>query len=171
MMDVKIMKAEKVDLRQILELQYIAYQSEAVLHDDFSIPPLNQTIGEVKREYEKGLFLKAVITPSIDACNENANNKGGKIVGSVRAYSENGTAYIGKLIVQPKMQGKGIGTKLMNAIEQEFIGMRYELFTGYKSTRTVGIYEHLGYVKFKEQKISDKLTLIFLEKLPFKQGG
>jgi hypothetical protein len=41
---------------------------------------------------------------------------------------------------------------------------RYEIFTSSKSLRTIGLYEHLGYVRFKEQKISDKLTLVFLEK-------
>ncbi|MDR2532459.1 MAG: GNAT family N-acetyltransferase [Oscillospiraceae bacterium] len=151
MANVIIKKAEKEDLQQILELQHLAYQSEAVRHDDFSIQPLKQTLAEVEQEYGKGLFLKAI-------------DESDKIIGSVRAYAENGTAYIGKLIVQPKMQSQGIGTKLMKTIEQEYIGMRYELFTGYKSTRTIGIYEHLGYIRFKEQKITDKLTLVFLEK-------
>ena len=151
MANVIIKKAAKEDLQQILELQYLAFQSEAVRHDDFSIQPLKQTLAEIEQEYRKGLFLKAI-------------DESDKIVGSVRAYAENGTAYIGKLIIQPKMQSQGIGTKLMKAIEQEYIGMRYELATGYKSTRAIGIYEHLGYIRFKEQKISDKLTFVFLEK-------
>ncbi|MCL2577493.1 MAG: GNAT family N-acetyltransferase [Defluviitaleaceae bacterium] len=146
-----IEKAEKADLRQILELQHLAYQSEAKLYDDFTIQPLKQTIEEIEQEYVKGLFLKAV-------------DMNGKIIGSVRAYDENNTAYIGKLIVQPETQSQGIGTKLMNAIEQEYQGMRFEIFTGYKSVRTIGLYEHLGYIRFKEQKISDKLSLVFLEK-------
>ena len=41
----------------------------------------------------------------------------GGIIGSVRAYQENGTVYIGKLMVYPKMQKKGIGTKLLLEIE------------------------------------------------------
>ena len=98
------------------------------------------------------MFLKAV-------------DRNARIIGSVRAYTENDTVYIGKLIVQPEMQSRGIGTKLMQAIEREFNASRYELFTSDKSVRNVRLYEYLGYVKFKEQKISEKLTMIFLEKI------
>jgi len=74
----KISKAEKTDLPRILELQYSAYQSEAVRYNDFFIPPLKQTLAEAEQEYDGGFFLKATV--------ENA------IVGSVRAYSEGKTA-------------------------------------------------------------------------------
>ena len=146
-----ITKAEESDLQQILDLQYLAYQSEARLLDDFTIPPLTQTLAEVEQEFAKGIFLKAV-----DGIGEK--------IGSVRAWKEGNTVYVGKLIVQPEMQSRGIGTKLVRAIEREFSCKRYEIFTSTKSVRTIRIYEHLGYVKFKEQKISDKLTLVFLEK-------
>ena len=72
------------------------------------------------------------------------------IVGSVRAYLERGTAYIGRLIVKPEYQNKGIGTKLMEAIEQHFkFANRYELFTGHKSTQNLHLYQELGYYEFK----------------------
>ena len=150
-MNVKIIRADKSDLKTILELQYLAYQSEAKLLNNFEIPPLKQSYDEVEQEYRKGLFLKAM-------------DESGEIVGSVRAYVEDNTAYIGKLIVRPEMQSQGIGTKLVKCIEQECPADRYEIFTSDKSSRTIGLYEHLGYVKFKEQKISDALTLVFLEK-------
>jgi len=55
-----ITKAVKSDLQQILDLQYLAYQSEAVIYNDFTIPPLTQPLSEVEQEYKKGIFLKAV---------------------------------------------------------------------------------------------------------------
>ena len=146
-----ITKAEITDLQQILYLQYLAYQSEAILYNSFSIPPLTQTIDEIRQEYENGLFLKAM-------------NSKGNIIGSVRAYMAGGTAHIGKLIVCPKMQGQGIGTKLLLAIEQEYPTARYELFTGDKSIRNLQLYERLGYVKFKEQMIAEGLVFIYMEK-------
>ncbi|MCL2504811.1 MAG: GNAT family N-acetyltransferase [Alphaproteobacteria bacterium] len=145
-----VTKAESVDLEKILNLQYLAYQSEAVLLNDFSIPPLKQTIEEINQEYEKGIFLKAV-----DA---------GDIIGSVRACIDNNTAYIGKLIVLPERQRQGIGTKLMSAIERECAVARYELFTSDKSVRNIQLYERLGYVRFREQKVADGLTFVYLEK-------
>jgi ribosomal protein S18 acetylase RimI-like enzyme len=146
-----ISKAEKSDLKEILALQYLAYQSEAKLVNDFTIPPLTQTYEEIELEYTKSIFLKAVDESQI-------------IIGSVRAYIENDTAYIGKLIVRPEKQSQGIGTKLIQMVEQECFAKRYEIFTSDKSVRTIRLYEHLGYVKFKEQIISDKLILVFLEK-------
>ena len=76
-----IQKAQKEDLKEILELQYLAYQSEAKLFGDTDIPPLKQTIEEVGEEFAHGTVLKVV-------------DGSGDINGSVRAYKENGTVYI-----------------------------------------------------------------------------
>lgn len=83
-----ITKADKSDLSAILELQYLAYQSEAKLVNDYSIPPLKQTLDEITDEYDKSLFIKAT-------------DEDGLIVGSVRAHIADGTAFIGRLIVHP----------------------------------------------------------------------
>ena len=39
-----VLKAEQKDLQEILELQYLAYQSEAALFGNKDIPPLKETI-------------------------------------------------------------------------------------------------------------------------------
>ena len=148
-MQIKV--ADKTDLNDILELQYLAYQSEAKICNDPNIPPLTQTIEDVKTEFEKGTFLKAV-------------DEGGNIVASVRALSEKGTLFIGKLIVHPDLQGQGIGTKLLNEIERICPSKRYELFTSTKSERNIKLYERLGYIKYKEQNLSGDLRLIYLAK-------
>ena len=146
-----IEKADKKDLNDILVLQYLAYQSEAEICNNPNIPPLTQTIEEVKAEFEKGTFLKAV-------------DENGNIVASVRAVSENGTLFVGKLIVHPDLQGQGIGTKLLSEIERVCPSKRYELFTSAKSERNIKLYERLGYIKYKERNLSDGLKLIYLAK-------
>lgn len=146
-----IKKAERNDLQEILDLQYLAYQSEAKLFNDYDIPPLQQKLDDVLGEYQKGIILKAVDEDNI-------------IIGSVRGYLANGTVYIGKLIVHPKKQGKGIGTKLLLAIEREYPNQRYELFTSTKSTRNIKLYEKLGYRIFGEKKITEELKFVYLEK-------
>ncbi|WP_279052516.1 hypothetical protein [Eisenbergiella tayi] len=55
-----IKKATENDLQEILDLQYMAYQSEAKLFNDPDIPPLKQTLPEVYSEYEKGILLKVL---------------------------------------------------------------------------------------------------------------
>ena len=147
-----IKKAQKEDLEKILELQYLAYQSEAKLLGNMDIPPLKQTIEEVYEEFQKGTILKA-------------EDDGGDIIGSVRAYQENGTVYIGKLMVHPKMQKKGIGTNFLLEIEKEYPNQRYELFTSTKSISNIRLYERLGYKIFKEEAVSQDLQFVYLQKL------
>ena len=146
-----IKKAQKEDLEKILELQYLAYQSEAKLFGNMDIPPLKQTIEEVYDEFHKGIILKAV-------------DEEGLIIGSVRAYQENGTVYIGKLMVHPKMQKKGIGTKLLLEIENVYPNQRYELFTSTKSINNIRLYEKLGYKMFKEEAVSQDLIFVYMRK-------
>ena len=42
-----ICKAQESDMTEILRLQHIAYQSEAILYNNFSIEPLTQSFAEV----------------------------------------------------------------------------------------------------------------------------
>lgn len=77
-----VVRAEKRDLQKILDLQYLAYQSEARLFDNQDIPPLKQTLTDVGDEYQKGIILKAL-------------DEDKTIIGSVRAFCDNGTVYIG----------------------------------------------------------------------------
>ena len=42
-----IVKADYKDLQEILQLQYLTYQSEAALFGSKDIPPLKQTLEEV----------------------------------------------------------------------------------------------------------------------------
>lgn len=146
-----IKKAEKIDLQEILDLQYLAYQSEAKLFNDPDIPPLKQTLEDMLSEYQRGIILKAV----------DENNV---IIGSVRGYCENETVHIGKLMVHPEMQGKGLGTKLLVEMEKQYPNQRYELFTSSRSVRNIALYERLGYKIYTQEQITEELKFVYLEK-------
>lgn len=143
--------AELSDLQEILDLQYLAYQSEAALLNNFSIAPLTQTLSEVEHQFENGIILKAV-------------DEDGIIRGSVRAYVKNDTLHIGKLIVHPDFQGNGIGTALLTAIENACPQKRCELFTSDKSIKNILLYERLGYTRYKEHEDTSGLRLVYLQK-------
>lgn len=151
-----IKRAKVLDAEEILSLQKLAYKSEAELYNDFSIPPLIQTLDEIKDEFKNHVFLKAV---------ENE-----RIIGSVRALKiNNETSYIGRLIVHPDFQNQGIGTKLMEKIEDIFKDCgRFELITGHMSKKNIRLYEKLGYKKFKTEKLTKNLNLVYLEKINYK---
>ena len=145
-----ILKAVQDDLQEILALQYLAYQSEAALFGNKDIPPLKETIEELTEEFNKGTILKLV--------------EDGKIIGSVRAYAKNGTAYIGKLMVHPNHRCKGYGTLLLNEIEKCFPDCRFELFTSTRSEDNIRLYQKLGYRIFDRKEITDELVFVYLEK-------
>ena len=146
----EILKANVSDAEEILRLQYAAYQSEAVIYNNYSVQPLTQTLEQTIDEFKKSVVLKAVLD--------------GKIVGSVRAAENEDSVYIGKLMVLPDYQNRGIGKRLLKAIENEFCVKRYWLATGEKSEKNLKLYEKLGYTRFKTEEIASGLTLVYLEK-------
>ena len=148
----EILKATIEDLHNILNLQKLAYLSEAKLVNNYAIQPLTQTISELETEFHKGVILKLV----------DENNE---IIGSVRANEENDRVYIGKLIVHPNYQNKGFGTKLLKAMETNFENKSFELFTSSKSEKNISLYQKNGYKEFTRQKISEGLEIVFMEKI------
>lgn len=92
-----IANAEFVDLPSILELQKLCYRENAIRYDDFTIPPLMQTIKELQNEFETNIILKV--------------EEQSEIIGSIRAYEKDGTCFIGRVVVHPDHQNKGIGKK------------------------------------------------------------
>ena len=95
-MDLTIELAHVREAEQILKLQYLCYQTEAELYNDYAIPPLNQTLWSLLGEYDTHQVLVARL--------------GDEVVGSVRGRLVDGTCHIGRLIVHPRIQGRGLGT-------------------------------------------------------------
>jgi ribosomal protein S18 acetylase RimI-like enzyme len=86
-------------------------------------------------------------------------------VGSVRAYEQDGTCHIGRLIVHPAHQNRGLGTRLLREVEAAFPDAeRYALFTGHKSERNLYLYGKLGYREVRREPVREVLTLVHLEK-------
>ena len=146
-----IYQANFDDLQEILQLQYLSYQSEAALFGSKDIPPLKKTLDEVIDEYKSGVILKMV-------------NDENTIIGSVRAKETNGTAYIGKLMVHPNYRRNGYGTRLIKKIEEYFPNKRYELFTSTRSKDNIRLYQSLGYRIFDCKAINDELQFVYMEK-------
>lgn len=145
-----IIKAEYNDLQEILNLQYLSYQSEAELFGSRDISPLKQTLSEVIDEFNNGIILKMVID--------------NKIIGSVRAIEKNGTVYIGKLMIHPDFRCKGYGSKLLTEIESYFPKKRFELFTSTRSIDNIRLYQKMGYTIIDCKAVDDELQFVYLEK-------
>lgn len=82
--------ALKEDLPMILDIQRRAFREVARTFNLESMPQIEQTLKNLENEFNHCTILKDSILNTI--------------VGSVRAYSNNGTCYINKLIVLPENQ-------------------------------------------------------------------
>lgn len=152
MQQIDISKATLEDAVEILSLQKLAYQSEAQIYNDWTIPPLLHTTDEIKGEFDTHVFLRAVSNQSI--------------VGSVRARMIGATCHLGRLIVHPEWQNRGLGTRLMTEIEiMHRDTARFELFTGSQSAGNLHLYHKLGYKEFKREPLNSQVELVYLEKV------
>ena len=147
---IAIEPATVADAEELLVLQKRAFRIEAERYDDYQIPPMTQTVEQLRADFERQRVIKASLK--------------GKIVGSVRGYRENGTCHVGRLVVDPNYLRRGIGRRLMHALEDAFAETaRFELFTGEHTAPALRLYEGMGYQMFKRER-AGTYDLVYLEK-------
>ncbi|MFI2241873.1 GNAT family N-acetyltransferase [Streptomyces chrestomyceticus] len=154
-MSVTVSAATDQDAEQILKLQYLCYQPEAALYDDYSIPPLTQTLDDLRAELSDACVVVARL--------------GTEVVGAVRGtVGADGTAAIGTLVVHPRMQRHGLGGRLLAAVEErlatERSAKRYRLTAGHRSEANLRLYRSHGYASVGTEQVSPRLSRITLEK-------
>ncbi|MFF8596177.1 GNAT family N-acetyltransferase [Streptomyces sp. NPDC015220] len=154
-MSVTISAATEQDAEQIFKLQYLCFQSEAALYGNYRIGPLVQSLDSVRQEVAGDCVFVARL--------------GEEVVGSVRGrVAEDGSAAIGKLCVHPRLQGHGIGARLLRAVEtalaDELGVTRFRLFTGHRSEGNLRLYRRVGYQTVGTSQGADGVPMIILEK-------
>lgn len=98
------------DAGELLTLRRAAFVTEAQHYGDPNIPPLTQTLSELRAD----LVRPDVVT--LGAW------EGRRLVGSVRVEIEGEKATLGRLAVAPDLQGHGIGTRMLMEILPYQIG-------------------------------------------------
>jgi ribosomal protein S18 acetylase RimI-like enzyme len=124
------------DAGEMLTLQRAAYVTEAQAHDDLNMPPLTQTLDQLRTE---------LADPAVTAWGVRT---GGRLVACVRVRLLNlARAEIGRLVVAPDCQGKGLGSGLLLATEARLGNEStvISLFTGERSHANLRLYRRLGY--------------------------
>ena len=143
--------ATAAEIGAILTLQRLCFRSEAALYDDWAIPPLTETAADLAAEHPTHRILVA--------------RHEGSIVGSVRGRLSGRSCNIGRLMVHPGYRCRGLGERLMRAIEACFPeAERFELFTGHLSETNLRLYRRLRYVETGRRVVSPRLQLVSLEK-------
>lgn len=154
-MSVTISVATEQDAEQIFRLQYLCFQSEAALYGNYRIDPLVQSLDSVRAEVGSDCVFVARL--------------GEEVVGSVRGtVTEDGAAAIGKLCVHPRLQGHGIGARLLRAAESALVEERgakkFRLHTGHRSEGNLRLYRRVGYQAVGTSQGNDGVPMIVLEK-------
>ncbi len=150
--DVHIERATVEDAGEILTVQRAAYVTEAQLHGDPFLPPLVESLDQMRKMVAGSLVLKATV--------------GTRMAGSVRGRFNDRTCLVGRLSVVPDLQGRGIGVALMRALEAEASSLADScvLFTGHLSETNLRMYRRLGYSETHRERVADHLTLVHMRK-------
>lgn len=151
--DLTITRANTSDAEEVLALIKRAFLPVGEQYGDFELPPLTESLDSHRARYATHVVLKAT-------------DASGRIIGTVQGEPrEDGSCYIGRLAVDPAAQRRGIGRALTLALEAEFPdATRFELFTGDRSSETLGLYRSLGYRETHHEVENDHLTLVWMEK-------
>jgi ribosomal protein S18 acetylase RimI-like enzyme len=138
----------------LLTVQRAAYLVEAQRYGDPHLPPLTETLDEVRAAVAgDDVVLVARL--------------GHRLIGSVRGRVADGTAYIGRLAVAPDLHGFGVGRRLLAAVEQACADRvrRFELFTGAASEANLALYRGAGYTDLGHRTTANGPGLAYLEKV------
>ena len=139
---------------ELLTLRRAAFVTEAQLYQDPNIPPLTQTLHELRED----LAREDVVT--IGAW------LGPRLVGSVRVALEDSKATLGRLAVAPDMQGRGIGTQMRFEVLPYLPEQTTEIwvFTGKDSKQNLAMYTKHGYAEQYDRAAGD-LTYTYLRRI------
>ena len=152
--NIKFKTATKANAEEILRIQKAAFQSEAEIHDNFNIPPLIQTLDSIRADFSNFKFYKALYKD--------------KIVGAIKVQLINKhKLWIGRLVVDPDYQNRGIGKFMMSEIEKKYRFVKiFELFTGEKSKRNIQFYKSMGYriIEYFQEPEHENILLVRMVK-------
>lgn len=151
--DIEILPIRPEDAGETLTLQRAAFVQEALIYDSVQMPPLTQSLDELRAELVENLGCVA--------------REGGRMLGAVRAQRDGDLLLIGRIAIAPDVQGRGIGSRLLQAVEARGleVGCREaELFTGSLSEANLRLYEREGYRESGRVDEGEGIEQVFLRK-------
>ena len=143
---------------EVLTLQRAAYVTEAQTHGDLNLPPLRQSLSDLPTELGRGCVLAI-----------GWRDHTGRLLAAVRATvrAEDGTvAEIGRLTVVPDRQGRGLGSRLLGAVEDRLPAdvREVRLFTGERSEANLRLYRRHGYIETHRTGTPTGYALVHMSK-------
>lgn len=149
---VVFVRATAADAGEIMTVQRAAFVREAQLYDDPHVPPLVETLDQVRAAIETAIVV--------------VGRLGHRVVASGRVVVIDRVAHIGRLAVAPDLQGQGIGRALLEAVETACEGEvdAFVLFTGQQTLGNLHLYHSAGYVDTHTAHVRGELTFVHMRK-------
>jgi len=148
----RIVPADPADAPVIRALQEIAFEPEARASGTREIPPLQETAAGIREHILTATVLKAV--------------DGDRLVGAIRGIASGDTCVVRVLVVAPDHQGRGLGARLLKAIEDAHPrAERFELTTNMVMAGNVRFYLRNGYELVEQLRHAPTIPLAFMRKI------
>jgi GNAT superfamily N-acetyltransferase len=140
------------DAGEALTVQRAAFVAEARVYGTVEIPPLVETLDQIRQE------IATTVTAGAFA--------GSRLVGSARLTVDGTIGWISRVAVAPDQQGGGIGGALLEWLEAAAPPpvTVFQLCAGGKSDANVAMYERRGYREFERRRDSAGVELVCLRK-------
>jgi len=131
--DVEIRPVRPGDAGELFTLQRACWVQEQQANPGVEIPALVESFDQLRKWIGEGVVLVA--------------HSHGRLIGAARGRLHGESWAIGRLMVAPDLQGRGLGRILLQRIEEAApeSARSLELFTGAGSTRNLKIYRRAGY--------------------------
>jgi tRNA (guanine37-N1)-methyltransferase len=145
--------AQPSDAGELLTVQRAAFLTEARLNGTLELPPLTETLTELTTSIEGDTVLVARLR--------------GRLVAAVRGMAKPGHRwYIGRLVVAPDLERQGIGSLMMDLIEELSPPDTHalQLLIGAASVANQGFYRRRGYVDIERTVNADGVPIVIMER-------
>ena len=140
------------DAGEALTVQRAAFVAEARTYGTADIPPLSETLEQLRHEIETTVTIGAFA--------------GRRLVGSARLTVEGSVGWISRVAVAPDQQGRGIGAGLLEQVEDAAPPSvtTFQLCAGGRSETNIAMYQRRGYRDFERRHDSAGVELICMRK-------